>query len=85
MTCKNGGSSAASTKFCCASASTGNVETDRIQFALNGQILPDDLRRKINSLYNMDGPRYRVMGGYWHIFQNWTRRTGRCGGKTALK
>ena len=47
----------------------GNVETDRIQFALNGQILPDDLRRKINSLYNMDGPRYRVMGGYWHIFK----------------
>ena len=47
----------------------GNVETDRIQFALNGQILPDDLRRKINSLYKMDGPRYRVMGGYWHIFK----------------
>ena len=47
----------------------GNVETDRIQFALNGRILPDDLRRKINSLYKMDGPRYRVMGGYWHIFK----------------
>ena len=47
----------------------GNVETDRIQFALNGQILPDDLRRKINSLYKMDGPRYRVMGGVLAHFQ----------------
>ncbi len=25
--------------------------------------------RKINQLYTMDGPRYRVMGGYWYVFK----------------
>ena len=25
--------------------------------------------RKINQLYTMDGPRYRVVGGYWYIFK----------------
>ena len=47
----------------------GNNETDEIEMSLNGERLPDRLRRKINYLYTMDGPRYRVMGGYWHIYR----------------
>ena len=47
----------------------GNVETDGIEIRLNGQLLPDSLLRKINQQYIMDAPRYRVMGGYWHIYK----------------
>jgi hypothetical protein len=47
----------------------GNVETDTIQFKLNGKPLPETLLRKINQLYVMDAPRHRVMGGYWYIFK----------------
>ena len=56
----------------------GNNETDAIDVGLNGRPLPDRLRRKINYLYTMDGPRYRVMGGYWHIYrlevEHWPRK-----------
>ena len=27
------------------------------------------MARKINQLYVMEAPRYRVMGGYWYIFK----------------
>ena len=47
----------------------GNNETDEIDISLNGEKLPDRMRRKINYLYTMDGPRYRVMGGYWHVYR----------------
>ena len=46
-----------------------NTELDKLEFSLNGQSLPQRLLRKINELYKMSGPRYRVMGGYWYIFK----------------
>ena len=46
-----------------------HIETDTIEFKLNDKVLPEGMVRKINQLYNMDGPRYRVMGGYWYIFK----------------
>lgn len=43
------------------------TELDRLTFRLNGKPLPDSLLRKINSVYRMSAPRFRVFG-YWHIF-----------------
>ena len=45
----------------------GNTELDRLDFKFNGAVLPDRLLRKINQMYLMSAPRYR-MGGYWYIF-----------------
>jgi hypothetical protein len=46
----------------------GNTELDRLSFKLNGQDLPDSLLRKINQMYRMSSPRYRITG-YWYIFE----------------
>ena len=46
----------------------GMTELDEVSFKLNGKALPDSRRRKINALYRMSAPRYRVGSGYWHIF-----------------
>jgi len=46
-----------------------HVETDVIRIELNGAELPLAQARKINQLYTMEAPRYRVMGGYWYIFR----------------
>ncbi len=52
----------------------GCTETDRVEFRLNGKLLPDSQLRKINRVYRMRAPRYRVFG-YWFIFRldsaNW--------------
>jgi len=47
----------------------GNLETDKIEISLNGKLLPSTLLRKINQAYIMSAPRYRIMGGYWHIYK----------------
>jgi hypothetical protein len=44
------------------------TEIDRVEFRLNGKLIPDSLLRKINRLYKMSAPRYRVFG-YWFIFK----------------
>jgi hypothetical protein len=44
------------------------TELDRLQFKLNGKPLPDSSLRKINQMYLMSAPRYR-MGGYWWVFR----------------
>ena len=44
------------------------TELDRFSFKLNGKELPESLLRKINRMYKMSAPRYRVMG-YWYIFK----------------
>jgi hypothetical protein len=55
----------------------GATELDRFSFSLNGAELPDSLQRKINQMYTMASPRYRV-GGYWFIYRldrvNWPRK-----------
>ena len=47
---------------------TGTTEQDEISVSLNGHILPGSITRKINHMYRMNGPRYRVFG-YWYIFR----------------
>ena len=47
---------------------TGTTEQDEISVSLNGHTLPDSMLRKINHMYRMNGPRYRVFG-YWYIFR----------------
>ena len=53
------------------------TERDQLCFRLNGKELPDALLRKINQLYIMEAPRYRV-GGYWFVFRldkaHWPRQ-----------
>jgi hypothetical protein len=46
----------------------GATETDRVEFRLNGKLLPDSQLRKINRVYRMQAPRYRVFG-YWFIYR----------------
>ena len=47
---------------------TGVTELIEVGFALNGVALPDDQQRKINRMYTLGAPRYRV-GGYWFIYK----------------
>jgi len=53
------------------------TDLDRLQFRFNGSPLPDALLRKINEMYKMSAPRYRVFG-YWFIFklgpEHWPRK-----------
>ena len=55
---------------------TGTTEEDQIEFRLNGKKLPDRLLRKINRIYRMKAPRYRVFS-YWYIYrldrEHWPR------------
>lgn len=44
------------------------TELDELRFSLNGRVLPDALRRKINRMYLMNAPRYRVFG-YWFVYK----------------
>ena len=44
------------------------TERDRLRFAFNGKELPQSLLRKINQMYVMGAPRYRVFG-YWYVFR----------------
>ena len=44
------------------------TERDRLRFWLNGRELPEESLRKINQMYVMDAPRYRVFG-YWFVFR----------------
>jgi hypothetical protein len=52
-------------------------ELDRLAVRFNGQPLPLDALRKINEMYKMQAPRYRVFG-YWFIWRlprgNWPTR-----------
>ena len=45
-----------------------STELDRYRFKLNARELPDHLMRKINRMYMMSSPRYRVRG-YWYVFR----------------
>ncbi|MBI82135.1 MAG: hypothetical protein CMJ81_02975 [Planctomycetaceae bacterium] len=47
---------------------TDGTETDQVSFTLNGKRLPESLLRKINHVYKMRSPRYRVFG-YWYVFE----------------
>ncbi len=56
----------------------GTTERDRLAFALNGKALPDALLRRINQMYRMSAPRYRVGSGYWFVYRldkaHWPRK-----------
>ena len=45
------------------------TEADQLTFTLNGQPIPDQLKRVINEMYRMKAPRYRTGSGYWFIFR----------------
>ncbi len=47
---------------------SGCTETDRLEFRLNGKLLSESRLRKINRVYRMQAPRYRVFG-YWFIYR----------------
>ena len=47
---------------------SGCTETDRLEFRLNGKLLSESHLRKINRVYRMRAPRYRVFG-YWFIYR----------------
>ena len=53
-------------------------EISKLRFRLNGKELPDKLLRRINGLYRMRAPRYRVGSSYWFIYrldnQYWPRQ-----------
>lgn len=55
-----------------------NTELDKVIFRLNGKILGDSQLRKINHLYRMHAPRFRVNNSYWYIYRldrnNWPRQ-----------
>ena len=44
------------------------TELDSLTFNLNGTPLPDSALRKLNEMYKMSAPRYRVFG-YWFIYK----------------
>ena len=44
------------------------TERDRWRFVFNGRDLPEKSLRRINQMYVMDAPRYRVFG-YWFVFR----------------
>ena len=44
------------------------TELDRLRFSLNGRLLPDSLLRRVNEMYKMTAPRYRVFA-YWFIYR----------------
>ncbi len=44
------------------------TERDRLRFAFNGVELPESLLRRVNQMYVMKAPRYRVFG-YWFVFR----------------
>ena len=45
-----------------------HTELDRVSVRLNGKVLPDSQLRKINHLYRMHAPRFRVNNSYWYIY-----------------
>ena len=47
----------------------GTTELDRLSFNLNGAELPSALLRRINQMYRMTSPRYRINNSYWFIFR----------------
>ncbi len=47
---------------------TGSTELDRLSFGLNDQELPAGSLRRINQMYAMSMPRYRLFG-QWYIFE----------------
>ena len=48
---------------------TNNTELDQVVFKLNGKVLPQSQARKINHLYRMHAPRFRVNNSYWYIYR----------------
>ena len=46
----------------------GATELDEYSFALNGAQLPEEQLRRINRMYMLGAPRYRV-GGYWFVYK----------------
>ena len=48
---------------------TDSTEIDRVRFSLNGKVLPKTQLRKINHLYRMHAPRFRVNNSYWYIYR----------------
>ncbi len=57
---------------------SNSTELDRLSFRWNGKLLPDSRLRKINQLYRMTAPRYRVNNSYWLIYRldrnHWPRK-----------
>jgi hypothetical protein len=54
------------------------TEIERLRFKLNGKELPGTSVRKINEIYRLVAPRYRVGSCYWFVFKldrdHWPQR-----------
>ena len=48
---------------------TGATELDDVAISLNGRPLPASCLRKINAMYRMVAPRYRVGSTYWWVYE----------------
>jgi hypothetical protein len=46
-----------------------NTELDQVTFRFNGKVLPESHLRRINHLYRMHAPRFRVNNSYWYIYR----------------
>ena len=46
-----------------------HTELDRVTVRLNGKVLRDSHLRKINHLYRLHAPRFRVNNSYWYIYR----------------
>jgi len=57
---------------------SNTTELDKLEFQINGKLLPDSQLRKINEMYRMSAPRYRAGSGYWFICrldrEHWPRQ-----------
>ena len=57
---------------------TDSTELDQVTFKFNGTELPQSQARKINHLYRMHAPRFRVNNSYWYIYRldrdNWPKQ-----------
>ena len=47
---------------------TETTERDQLRFVFNGRELPKSMLRRVNQMYAMQAPRYRVFG-YWFVFR----------------
>jgi hypothetical protein len=45
------------------------AELDRVDFVFNEVALPADRLRRINQMYRMRAPRYRVNNAYWYVYK----------------
>ena len=64
---------------------TDSTELDQVVFKLNGKEMPQSQARKINHLYRMHAPRFRVNNSYWYIYRLDRDHWPQAGGKNTIE